>query len=134
MSAHRPQNGYIHTLIEQKPSMERETIESSNRSLSSIYHCELAATLSFAASAKFSEVKALNVVTQSGYAVAESLHYSHNMTLDLRDNSGDLSFCFFRPECEPFGLFRSTHSIFPVIRIEQLGVDSSTNQALNLSV
>jgi hypothetical protein len=134
MFAHWPQNGHIHTVIEQKPSIEGKVIESSNQILLLIYRCERAATISLAPSAKFSDAKAMNVVTQSGYAVGESLYFSRNMTLDLRDNSGDLSFCFFRPECEPFGLFRSTHSIFPVIRIEQLGVDSSTNQALNLSV
>jgi hypothetical protein len=52
-------------MIEQKPSIERVVIESSNQRLSLTSPCELAATISFAPNAEFSDTKVLNVVTQS---------------------------------------------------------------------
>jgi len=52
-------------MIEQKPSIERVVIESSNQRLSLTSPCERAATISFAPSAEFSDIKVLNVVTQS---------------------------------------------------------------------
>ena len=52
-------------MIEQKPSIERVVIESSNQRLSLTSPCERAATISFAPSAEFSDTKVLKVVTRS---------------------------------------------------------------------
>jgi len=65
-SAHWPQNSHFRNMIEQKPSIERVVIESSNQRLSLTSPCERAVTISFAPSAEFSDTKVLDVVTQSG--------------------------------------------------------------------
>jgi hypothetical protein len=65
LSAHWPQNSQVHSMIEQKPSIERVVIESSNQRLSLTSPCERAASISSAPSAEFSDTKVLNVVTRS---------------------------------------------------------------------
>jgi hypothetical protein len=65
LSAHWPQNRHSRSMIEQKPSIERVVIESSNQRLSLTSPCERAATISFTPSAEFSDTKVLNVMTRS---------------------------------------------------------------------
>jgi hypothetical protein len=61
-------------MIEQKPSIERVVIESSNQRLSLTSPCERAATISFIPSAEFLDTKVLNVATRSEGKLNGSMH------------------------------------------------------------
>jgi hypothetical protein len=61
-------------MIEQKPSIERVVIESSNQRLSHSYPCERTASIGSAPSAEFSDTKVLNVVTRSSAVTLGVLH------------------------------------------------------------
>ena len=64
-SAHTPQNGHFHSIIEKKPSIEGGVSHSSQPRLSLTYPCERGAMISFPPSAEFSDAKVLNVLTRS---------------------------------------------------------------------